>query len=859
MPQLNANSSSIELLDVDQIEFVRGPQSALFGRNTLGGAGQHHQQPAVADEVDRRAGGAVRQLTARGRCAAACPGRSSTTGWRSASRSAQVSRDGFTVNDVTGNDIDSRSAFSARPSCCGRPTPNWEARVIVTGERARDGDYALNDVAALRANPFHAARDFEGFTNRDVFGTTIQARRTGGPLVFSSTTGFVNWKTAGRDRPRLHAAAAAARATTPKRTSSSRRSCASRRRTARRSSCPTSAALRWQAGVFLFTQGYEQDAVNSFSPFLLSRRFPVSRSTRRYRRSTTSASACSARARSRSTSGSISSAGARVDHENEGRDLETFYAPPIAPPTRVDAEKELLERLAAGGGRLPAAARRTRSYATVGRGFKAGGFNAASPAGSEAYGEEHTWNFEGGVKTLWAGGRVSANAAVFYIDWDDLQLNVPNPAVPGAVLHRQRRRRHQQGRRARDQRARAAPGVDVFTAIGYTQRALRRRQRLRVPSTSTATRCPTRPTTPPASARSTRASWAPATVHGRADVVLLRRVPVRRRQLPRPGRVLAGQPARRLHGAALIRRGVRPQRLRHGLHSARVPLPQLRAVGVPGRDGRAADDRGEHRPSFLAADRPLRLRLGVRFVSDDPTRCAPDGSASSPGPSACGLRGRRCDAVAVELEAAAAQVEDAPGRGFALDPVGQRVAAQAPLLLDLEQAGFAQHAQVLRDVVGRDAERAEIAPTSIGCSINSATIRTRVSSPSARSAVTQSLGCWTTGSARPRPGSRYGWLDDSESDARAMTDRATVAQTGGPGKAAAGSAAVAEEPAREHQREIGPRRDQREADEQRHQVREVGPATSSMSSPAMPAAIVRPTPTGGRKNAIPIAAMITIP
>src|SRR6266852_7424695 len=37
VPQLNANSSSIELLGVDQFEFVRGPQSALFGRNALGG------------------------------------------------------------------------------------------------------------------------------------------------------------------------------------------------------------------------------------------------------------------------------------------------------------------------------------------------------------------------------------------------------------------------------------------------------------------------------------------------------------------------------------------------------------------------------------------------------------------------------------------------------------------------------------------------------------------------------------------------------------------------------------------------------------------------------------------------------
>jgi iron complex outermembrane receptor protein len=37
VPMLNANASNIELMDVQQVEFVRGPQSALFGRNTLGG------------------------------------------------------------------------------------------------------------------------------------------------------------------------------------------------------------------------------------------------------------------------------------------------------------------------------------------------------------------------------------------------------------------------------------------------------------------------------------------------------------------------------------------------------------------------------------------------------------------------------------------------------------------------------------------------------------------------------------------------------------------------------------------------------------------------------------------------------
>jgi iron complex outermembrane receptor protein len=71
------------------------------------------------------------------------------------------------------------------------------------------------------------------------------------------------------------------------------------------------------------------------------------------------------------------------------------------------------------------------AYGSVSQGFKAGGWNPASPAGSEAYDEEHAWHVEGGVKGTLGGGRVAASAAVFNIDWNDLQLNVPNLLVPG--------------------------------------------------------------------------------------------------------------------------------------------------------------------------------------------------------------------------------------------------------------------------------------------------------------------------------------------------------------------------------------------------------------------------------------------
>src|SRR5262249_51174749 len=104
-------------------------------------------------------------------------------------------RDGFTRNDFTGHDLDSRSAFFGKGQLLWTPTPAWRARVILSGEHARDGDYALMDLAALRANPFHAARDFEGFTTRDIVAPTMLVSHTGGTLEISTISGFVRWET----------------------------------------------------------------------------------------------------------------------------------------------------------------------------------------------------------------------------------------------------------------------------------------------------------------------------------------------------------------------------------------------------------------------------------------------------------------------------------------------------------------------------------------------------------------------------------------------------------------------------------------------------------------------------------------
>jgi len=166
VPQLNTNSSSIELVDVTQIEFVRGPQSALFGRNTLGGL---VNITSTRPSLSKWTGGAVLPL-GNFNAFELSGDASGPIGKKAAIGFAvgHAQRDGFTRNDVTGHNVDFRNGTFGKAQLLLTPTTSWEARLIYTGERARDGDYALNDLASLRENPFHTSRDLEGHTNRDV-------------------------------------------------------------------------------------------------------------------------------------------------------------------------------------------------------------------------------------------------------------------------------------------------------------------------------------------------------------------------------------------------------------------------------------------------------------------------------------------------------------------------------------------------------------------------------------------------------------------------------------------------------------------------------------------------------------------
>lgn len=467
VPQLNSNSSNIELLDVSQIEFVRGPQSPLFGRNTLGGiVNVVSARPSMSDWTGSVIApfGNIGQKEVRGNVSGPI-GSKAAIGLAAGTQR----RDGFTENAITGNDLDWRDGTFAKAQLLVLPNANWEGRFIYAHERNRDGDYALGDLDAIRATPFRVARDFEGFTNRDINSATFNLRGTGQGLAIESNTGLVKWNT--EDATDLDY--------TPLPLATRNNDEADRQftqeiRIASPENAPyqldrflSGATLRWQAGVDYFNQAYEQDAINNLNAFVLSPQIPFPVALHSPQSQIDSAGVgLFGRGTMTFNDRFDVTAGLRFDHESSDAVLRTFFEPALPGENLVAAEQSFsdVSPQFALGYRVND---RANVYASAARGYKAGGFNPAALPGSEAYAEEHAWHIETGVKSSLAGGKVAASAAVFFIDWDDLQLNVPNPFVPGQFYIANVGGASSNGFEA-ELSARPMQTLDVFGSFGYT-------------------------------------------------------------------------------------------------------------------------------------------------------------------------------------------------------------------------------------------------------------------------------------------------------------------------------------------------------------------------------------------------------
>ena len=373
-----------------------------------------------------------------------------------------------------------RRRSPARPSCSGRRAENWEARVIFSGERARDGDYALNDLGGAAREPVSRLARLRGLHQpRHPRHDHSGPPRTGGAGAFVEHDRLRQVEDRGRRPTSTTRRFRSSRATTPKRTSSSRRRSASRRRTPP-SSLSDTAALE-----------------------MAERASSSSRRTTIRTPSTCSRRSCSRRSsRCRSAYSPLSDLddfglgvfgqgtvtfNERLDVDRRARGSTTRTRARTSKTLLRSGDRaadvgrrrrQLLERLAAVRGRLSRAARRQMVYGSVGERLQGRRVQPGVAAGSEAYGEEHDLELrrrrEDAVRErtrrgqrrrlLHRLGRPAAQRA--------------EPVRARAVLHRQRRRRDEQGRGVRAHGQRPQPASTCSACSATRSATLQRRQHL---------------------------------------------------------------------------------------------------------------------------------------------------------------------------------------------------------------------------------------------------------------------------------------------------------------------------------------------------------------------------------------------
>jgi iron complex outermembrane receptor protein len=74
-------------------------------------------------------------------------------------------------------------------------------------------------------------------------------------------------------------------------------------------------------------------------------------------------------------------------------------------------------------------------YGTVSRGYRVGGFNATTSTFGRDYDSESLWNYELGFKTTWLDNRLRINGAAFYQDFTDTQIFQFDGSASAQILY----------------------------------------------------------------------------------------------------------------------------------------------------------------------------------------------------------------------------------------------------------------------------------------------------------------------------------------------------------------------------------------------------------------------------------------
>lgn len=478
--------------DIARIEIVKGPQSALYGRNTFGGAVNIITR-APSNDFDGQFEASYAEFNTIGlRGSLSGPLAADSLYFRIGG--SYSSSDGYFTNALTGGELDARESTVLAATLEVRPTNDWTLRLRAAYQNTEDGDdplrFAVNNSfpTPLQGPPTPAGNQMftgelqgsdtfavtPGHNNTELGSFSLTAEWRGDSLSFTSISGFNDL---GLDFA-LDGDYTAARANYQT-TLTDQYDFSQEFRLA----SVGDSRLSWLVGGYYYRLVAETHVNNDYGADALS--------------IITSTGAAGFGAWRRLIGGGVSdlqeetesvalfgqlgydltdrltvSVEGRWTNETKRADQVsvTGLLNPTGPVTGLfNAELEFDSFVP----RVTIEYQATEDvliYATAAQAEKAGGFNtnivAGSPVPSERFYEPETaWNYEVGAKTSWYGGRLVLNGALYRIEWSDqivraigasgalLNVNAGATSVNGAEL---------------EIRAQPIEGLEINAGVAYT-------------------------------------------------------------------------------------------------------------------------------------------------------------------------------------------------------------------------------------------------------------------------------------------------------------------------------------------------------------------------------------------------------
>jgi iron complex outermembrane receptor protein len=409
----------MDLLDVERVEVLRGPQGTLYGRNSVGGTiNIVTRQPTDTLETRvRLTGGNYHNLRAEG----AVSGPLAKHKVMGTFALLRGSRDGF-VKDLDHPDhaLGSEDTWAGRGKL--RVVFGTHGELLVSGDYGRFMGVPLTYAKAIVAKPgftFDSPPSlWQVRTSHLASGNSIQQGVSAKLAVRLNDTTTLTSLTAHRksdtrffiDPDATELSVATTLAPGVQRQVSQELTLAQR-----------TSRLTWIGGAFFFD---EED----YGPVRITQFGPPAIQIRPFATVDAKAWALFGQATYRVSNRVSLTGGVRYsDEQKETHNVGGVYRLDTGvlanPASFYDfADRATYDAWTPMGSLQVHASRDTFVYLSATRGFKSGGLNITARQPGGAFRPEFAWSYEGGLKRTMAEGRVRVNAAAFYNDYQDLQV-----------------------------------------------------------------------------------------------------------------------------------------------------------------------------------------------------------------------------------------------------------------------------------------------------------------------------------------------------------------------------------------------------------------------------------------------------